>query len=73
RGREAGAVFLRGGSSEEHIARLYERVAIGVANRECFVSAEAFQVFADQAGKPAREIVRNLPTPGLNRVPARAR
>jgi hypothetical protein len=70
--RRAGAAFLHGGGSDE-VSRLYERIAIGAATRECHLSAEAFQVFADLAGKPVREVVRRLPTPDLNRVPARAR
>ena len=72
RARRDGAEFLHGGGSDE-VSRLYERVAIGTPTRECHVSAEAFQVFADLAGKPVREIVRHLPTPALSRVPARAR
>ena len=40
---------------------------------ECYVSAEAFQAFADLAGLTPREIVRRLPAPGLNKVAARAR
>jgi GNAT superfamily N-acetyltransferase len=70
--RRAGAEFLHGGGSDD-VSRLYERIAIGAATRECHPSAEAFQVFADLAGKPVREVVRRLPTPDLNRVPARAR
>lgn len=71
-GRRAGAEFLKGGGTEE-VARLYERVAIGNPSRECHVSAEAFQVFADLAGRPIRELVRQLPTPELSRVTPRAR
>jgi GNAT superfamily N-acetyltransferase len=68
-GRRAGAEYLHG-SGDDKVARLYERIAIGHANRECHLSAEAFQVFADLAGAPLRELVQRLPTPDLNRVPA---
>lgn len=71
-GRRAGAEFLHGGGNEE-VSRSYERIAIGGATRQCHVSAEAFQVFADLAGAPLRELVHRLPTPDLNRVPARPR
>lgn len=70
--RGRGAEFLHGGGTDE-VARLYERVAIGAATRECHLSAEAFQAFADLAGQPVREVVRQLPRPDLNRVPARVR
>lgn len=70
--RAAGAEFLYGSGSDD-VSRLYERVAIGGPTRECHVSGEAFQVFADLAGKPLRELVRRLPAPDLSRVPARAR
>lgn len=72
RSRRAGAEFLHGGGNEE-VSRLYERVAIGGSTRECYLSAEAFQVFADLAGTSVRELVRQLPTSDLNRVPARTR
>jgi GNAT superfamily N-acetyltransferase len=70
--RRRGAEFLHGGGSDE-VSPLYERCAIGSATRECYLSAEAFHQFADLAGSPVREIIRGLPTPDLNRVPARAR
>jgi GNAT superfamily N-acetyltransferase len=71
--RRAGGEFLHGGSDGERVSRLYERVAIGAPTRECFLSAEAFQVFADLAGRSPREIVRGLPAPEQNRVPAQPR
>jgi len=70
--RSAGGEFLHGGGGDK-VERLYERVAIGGPSNECHVSAEAFQVFADLAGLPAREIVRRLPGVELNCVAARAR
>ena len=70
--RQAGGDFLYGGGGDE-VEPLYERVAIGWPTNSCHVSAEAFQVLADLAGKPARDIVRGLPKPEMNRVPARAR
>jgi len=68
-GRRAGAQFLHGGGGEGP-QKLYERVAIGMESRECFVSAKGFQVLADLEGLPVREIVRRLPTPELSRQPA---
>ena len=38
---------------------------MGWKAHECYVSAEAFQAFADLAGLTPREIVRRLPAPGL--------
>jgi len=67
-GRRAGAEFLHGGGGEK-ASKLYERVAIGMESRECFVSAKGFQVLAGLEGLPAREIVRRLPTPELSRQP----
>lgn len=69
---DAGGEFLRGGGGRD-VEALYERVAMGWKAHECYVSAEAFQAFADLAGLTPREIVRRLPAPGLNKVAARAR
>lgn len=53
---------------------LYERAAMpGGSSTDVFLSAEAFQRLADLAGRPCREIVRRLPDPSLNTVPARKR
>jgi GNAT superfamily N-acetyltransferase len=68
-----GGELLHGGADAPDIAALYERVAIGTAGQSCYVSAEAFQAFADLAGLPPREIVRRLPNPSLNRAPPRPR
>lgn len=70
--RDAGGEFLHGGGNRDAEA-LYERVAMGWKAHECYVSAEAFQAFADLAGLPPRDIIRRLPDPGLNTVSARAR
>jgi GNAT superfamily N-acetyltransferase len=70
--RRAGAEFLHGGGNDQ-VSRLYERIAIGSPIRECYLSAEAFQVVADLAGAPPRALVRGLPDRELNRVPARRR
>jgi GNAT superfamily N-acetyltransferase len=70
--RQAGGEFLRGGGTDE-VSRLYERVAIGGPTRECHLSGEAFQVFADLAGTSPREVVRGLPSRELNKVAARNR
>jgi GNAT superfamily N-acetyltransferase len=47
--RIAGGEFLRGGGARE-VEALYERVALGWKAHECYVSAGAFQAFADLAG-----------------------
>lgn len=70
--RRSEGEFLYAGY-DERLAPFYERVAIGWPTRECHLSAEAFQVLADLAGKPPREIVRGLPAPELNRSPVRSR
>ena len=67
--RRAGAEFLHGGGGEGP-SKLYERVAIGMASRECFLSGKAFQVMAGLEGLPTREIVRGLPDPELGRQAA---
>jgi len=71
--RLAGGELLRGGADGAEIAGLYERVAIGWPSRSCYLSAEAFQAFADLAGLSPRAIVRRLPGPELNRTPAQPR
>jgi GNAT superfamily N-acetyltransferase len=72
--REEGGEFLQGGADAEHVGNLYERVAAGMpGGRTVFLSAEAFQVFADLGGAPPRDIVRALPDPALNHVPKRPR
>jgi ribosomal protein S18 acetylase RimI-like enzyme len=65
--RSEGGTFLRATYTED-VARLYERVAIGNDQRECHLSASAFQAVADLAGCGARELVRRLPTKRLNYV-----
>ena len=71
--REAGGEFLHGGAETEITAALYDRVGMSWPSRSVYVSGEAFQQFADLAGKPARDIVRRLPHPELNKTAARAR
>lgn len=71
--RRSGGVFLHGGADHPDIVRLYERVALGGPTFECHVSAEAFQVFADLAGRSPRDIVRGLPARALNREPPHPR
>jgi GNAT superfamily N-acetyltransferase len=71
--RRAGGEFLAGQGNDE-TTPLYERCAIAAgSSRDCHLSAEAFQVLADLAGRSPREIVGHLPEPTLNRVPARPR
>jgi predicted N-acetyltransferase YhbS len=66
---KAGARFLHGGGGDGP-SRLYERVAIGSSGRDCHLSGRAFQVFAQLAGLPVREIVRQLPEKELGLQPA---
>jgi GNAT superfamily N-acetyltransferase len=68
-----GGELLHGGSEVDVVTKLYERVAIGAPGRTCYVSAEAFQAFADLAGLQPRDIVRRLPDRELNRVAPRTR
>jgi len=65
----AGAEFLHGGGGDGP-SRLYERVAIGQASRDCHLSGKAFQVFANLDGLPAREIVRRRPPKEFDLQPA---
>ena len=72
--REEGGEFLSGTASTE-TKPVYARAAIPVdeATWSVHLSAEAFQVVADLDGRPARQIVRGLPDPALNRTPRRPR
>lgn len=70
--RDCGGEYLHA-SYGDALTNLYERIAIGSPSRTCHVSGEAFQVLADLAGESAREIVRRLPSPDLNKLPARER
>ena len=71
--RDAGGEFLKGAAEADDTRSLYERIAIGWPARTVYLSAEAFQVFADLAGREPRDIVRGLPDRSLNRAPARPR
>jgi hypothetical protein len=71
--RREGGEFLRGDASEEAIAALYGRLAIGWRVSTFAFSGEAFQICADLAGLSPREIVARLPDPELNRAAARPR
>lgn len=71
--RRMGGVFVQGCAGEAELVRLYERVAEGGPSHECHVSAEAFQVLADLAGRAPREIVRGLPARALNHEAPRPR
>lgn len=57
--RRAGGAYLWAAYADD-VAPLYERFAIASDARECHLSGEAFQRFADLAGQPVRTIVRNL-------------
>ena len=56
---KSGAEFLHGGGGDGP-SKLYERVAIGMSDRACYLSGRAFQLFAGLDGLPVREIVRRL-------------
>ena len=59
--RLSGGELVRGNAQEGSSAALYERVAQGWPAREVYLSAEAFQLFADLAGLAPRDIVKRLP------------
>jgi GNAT superfamily N-acetyltransferase len=69
----AGGAFLHGGADEAEVASLYERIAMGYATRECYISGEAFRALGELAGHSPRTIVRKLPSPELNKMPPRDR
>jgi predicted N-acetyltransferase YhbS len=62
----AGCRYLHAGSDTPRVSRAYEKVATGADSRTHYVGADAFHAFADLAGCPPREIVRNLPDPARN-------
>ena len=64
----AGAQFLHGGGGDGP-QRLYERVAIGQAGRDCHLSGRAFQVMSSLDGLPTRQIINGLPAPELGLLP----
>ena len=65
--RREGGLFLRASYTQD-VARLYERVAIGNARRECHLSAGAFQAVADLSHCGPREMLRRLPPKRMNFV-----
>ena len=67
--RAAGGEFLYLGSVEPSVTRLYDRVTHSWPERTHALSGMAFARVADLAGVSARELVRNLPSPELNKVP----
>jgi GNAT superfamily N-acetyltransferase len=68
--RSEGGCFLRATYTHK-VGRLYERVAVGTAQRECYLSATAFHVVADLAGSPPRRLLRGLPDKRMNYVTRR--
>lgn len=71
--RACGGEFLYGSGTAE-TTPLYARVMIPSGqSTDCHLSGEAFATMADLAGRPVRDMVRSLPTPELNRQPARPR
>ena len=73
RDRLSGGEFLKGAGEADETAALYERIAMGWPARTVYVSAEAFHVLADHAGRSPRDIVRGLPAPELNHVSRQTR
>ncbi len=71
--RDAGGEFIYAGSGEPAVTKLYDRVTHSWPERTHALSAEAFQCVADLAGALPRDIVCNLPSPALNKVPASRR
>ena len=71
--RLAGGEHLHGGAEPDETASLYKRLAVGWPSHTVYLSAEAFQICADLAGRSPREIVRNLPDAKLNYEPAHPR
>lgn len=59
--RLAGGELIRGSAQEGSNAALYERVARIWPSRDGYLSAEAFQLFADLAGLAPREIAKRMP------------
>lgn len=71
--RAWGGEFLVGAGNDD-TRRLYARSALpGGESTDYHLSAKAFEEFADLAGLPPREVIRQLPDPILNKVPARER
>ena len=61
-----GWEFMRGSALSGRAARLYKRSAVRFGTNEYNVSGKALRQLASLAGKPAREIVRGLPTVAMN-------
>lgn len=64
--RAAGGEFLRGGGDEPHITELYNRATRGASASVHYIGGAAFGMMGDLAGRPPREIARNLPDPEFN-------
>ena len=69
---KVGAQFLHGGGGDGP-SKLYERVAIGNAGRDCHLSGRAYEAFAALDGLSVREIVRRLPDKQLGLRPPSSR
>ena len=61
----AGGRFVKG-SADATLEPVYARVAVVFTGAECYLGGRAFRVFADAAGSPPRELIRNLPSSALN-------
>ncbi|HKT06441.1 MAG TPA: GNAT family N-acetyltransferase [Gemmatimonadaceae bacterium] len=62
-----GGVFLRGGAYDRaSTRRLYARAAVVLPSGETYLAGRALRHLAQFAGRPARDIVRNLPPVAWN-------
>jgi len=65
--RAEGGAFLRGGAYDRQSTRkFYGRIAVIAPSGETHLSGRAFRHLADLAGKPVREMVRDLPLVAWN-------
>jgi len=71
--RASGGELVRGNAQDGSNSALYERLERVWPTRDVYLSAEAFQQFADLAGLPTREIVKRLPKADLNPAGPRGR
>jgi GNAT superfamily N-acetyltransferase len=67
RAQRLGGRWLKGTAVETGSGRrLYGRIAVCGATRECTVGGRAFRRLAELAGRPPREMAAGLPEPGWN-------
>ncbi len=71
--RVSGGELVRGNAQEGSNSALYERIERVWPTRDVYLAGETFQLFADLAGMPSREIVKRLPKADLNPAGPRGR